>query len=162
MTTTTFTKTAPPEWLLAMWKEIDDKTFGKGFDCFAEDAICNLGVADWHGREAIRNNLRQFIDRGFTALHDVVEFWDSPELKIFHGKVAMRFDDPNIAAGETDDGPFLLYGRKGSLPRSSAGSEQSDRQDSSWRVADGTRRCRLLHDKRAGLIIGCGRLVPDQ
>ena len=38
MTTVTFTKTAPPPWLLAMWKEIDDKTFGKGFDCFAEDA----------------------------------------------------------------------------------------------------------------------------
>ena len=36
-----------------MWKEIDDKTFGKGFDCFTEDAVCNLGVADWHGREAI-------------------------------------------------------------------------------------------------------------
>ena len=33
MDTITFTKTAPPEWLLAMWKEIDDKTFGKGFDC---------------------------------------------------------------------------------------------------------------------------------
>ena len=30
MDTVTFTKTAPPEWLLAMWKEIDDKTFGKG------------------------------------------------------------------------------------------------------------------------------------
>ena len=45
-----FTKTEPPEWLLAFWKEIDDKTFGKGFDCFAEDAVCNLGVADWHGR----------------------------------------------------------------------------------------------------------------
>jgi hypothetical protein len=53
METITFTKTAPPEWLLAMWKEIDDKTFGKGFDCFGENAICNLGVADWHGREAI-------------------------------------------------------------------------------------------------------------
>ena len=54
MSTITFTKTEPPAWLLAMWKEIDDKTFGQGFDCFAEDAICNLGVADWHGREAIR------------------------------------------------------------------------------------------------------------
>jgi len=53
MNSITFTKTAAPEWLLAMWKEIDDKTFGKGFDCFAEDAVCNLGVADWHGREAI-------------------------------------------------------------------------------------------------------------
>jgi hypothetical protein len=31
--TVPFTKTAPPEWLLAFWKEIDDKTFGKGFDC---------------------------------------------------------------------------------------------------------------------------------
>jgi len=71
MTTITFTKTAPPEWLLAMWKEIDDKTFGKGFDCFAENAVCNLGVADWQGREAIRQNLRDFIDKGFTAHHDL-------------------------------------------------------------------------------------------
>jgi hypothetical protein len=92
----TFTKMAPPDWLLAMWKEIDDKTFGGGFDCFAEDAICNLGVADWRGREAIRENLRAFVDRGFTARHDVVEYWDSPSLKIFHGKVAMTFDDPNV------------------------------------------------------------------
>ena len=45
-----FTKKAPPQWLLDMWKEIDDKTFGQGFDCFAEDAVCNLGVADWKGR----------------------------------------------------------------------------------------------------------------
>ena len=43
MTTQTFTKMAPPQWLLDMWKEIDEKTFGKGFDCFAENAVCNLG-----------------------------------------------------------------------------------------------------------------------
>ncbi len=61
-----------------MWKEIDDKTFGKGFDCFAENAVCNLGVADWHGREAIRQNLREFIDKGFTAHHDVVEYLGQP------------------------------------------------------------------------------------
>jgi hypothetical protein len=64
-------RTEAPEWLLAFWKEIDDKTFGKGFDCLAEDATCNLGVADWHGREQIRENLRAFIDTGFTALHDI-------------------------------------------------------------------------------------------
>ena len=63
MTTDDIHQNAAPSWLLAMWKEIDDKTFGKGFDCFAEDAVCNLGVADWHGRETIRNNLRQFIER---------------------------------------------------------------------------------------------------
>jgi hypothetical protein len=97
MTTITFTKTAPPAWLLAMWKEIDDKTFGKGFDCFAENAVCNLGVADWHGREAIRQNLHDFIDKGFTAHHDVVEYLDSPLLKVFHGKVTMKFDNPGMA-----------------------------------------------------------------
>jgi hypothetical protein len=88
-----FTKTAAPAWLLAMWKEIDDKTFGRGFDCFAENAVCNLGVADWRGREAIRDNLHAFIDTGFTAHHDVVEYWDSPLLKVFHGKVTMTPDD---------------------------------------------------------------------
>src|ERR1700689_3801106 len=51
VTTRTMTKMEPPQWLLAFWKEIDDKTFGEGFDCFTEDATCNLGVADWHGRE---------------------------------------------------------------------------------------------------------------
>jgi hypothetical protein len=93
MTTVSFTKTAPPAWLLAFWKEIDDKTFGKGFDCFAPDAICNLGAADWHGREAIRKSLKAFIDTGFTAHHDVVEYWDGGALKVFRGIVTMTPDD---------------------------------------------------------------------
>jgi len=38
MTSRTFTKTPAPDWLLAFWREIDDKTWGKGFDCFKEDA----------------------------------------------------------------------------------------------------------------------------
>ena len=92
MTTMNFTKTAAPQWLLDMWKEIDDKTFGKGFDCFAEDAICNLGVADWRGREEIRTNLKAFIDTGFTALHEVEEYWDGGELKVFRGTVTMTPD----------------------------------------------------------------------
>ena len=88
-----FTKTEPPKWLLDMWKEIDDKTFGKGFDCFTEDAVCNLGVADWKGREAIRTNLKAFIDTGFTALHHVTEYWDAGFLKVFRGVVDMTPDD---------------------------------------------------------------------
>lgn len=91
--TMTFTRTEAPDWLLAFWKEIDDKTFGQGFDCFTEDAICRLGVAEWNGREAIRENLRAFIDTGFTALHDVVEYWDGGSLKVFRGSVTMTPDD---------------------------------------------------------------------
>jgi hypothetical protein len=45
------------------------------------------------GREAIRQNLKAFIDTGFTAHHAVVEYWDSPALKVFHGKVRMTPDD---------------------------------------------------------------------
>ncbi|KGT79319.1 hypothetical protein MA20_12975 [Bradyrhizobium japonicum] len=91
-----FTKKAPPQWLLDMWKEIDDKTFGQGFECFAEDAVCNLGVADWKGREAIRANLKAFIDTGFTALHHVTEYWDAGSLKVFRGVVDMTPDDPSM------------------------------------------------------------------
>jgi hypothetical protein len=93
MTTLTFTKKDTPEWLLAFWKEIDDKTFGEGFDCFAEDATCRLGVAEWNGREQIRASLRAFIDTGFTAHHDVTEYWDGGLLKVFHGIVTMIPDD---------------------------------------------------------------------
>ena len=92
-TTMAFTRTEAPDWLLAFWKEIDDKTFGKGFDCFTEDAICRLGVAQWNGREAIRENLRTFIDTGFTALHHVAEYWDGGSLKVFRGTVTMTPDD---------------------------------------------------------------------
>jgi hypothetical protein len=93
MTTETFTKTVPPAWLLAFWKEIDDKTFGAGFDCFTEDATCRLGIAEWNGREQIRENLRAFIDTGFTAHHDVTEYWESPQLKVFRGIVTMTPND---------------------------------------------------------------------
>ncbi len=75
MTTQSFTKMPPPQWLLDFWKEIDEKTFGRGFDCFAENAVCNLGVADWHGRETIRNNLRALhrhrLHRLFTTCSNI-------------------------------------------------------------------------------------------
>jgi hypothetical protein len=88
-----FERKPAPDWLLAFWREIDDKTFGAGFDCFAEDAVCNLGVADWRGREEIRRNLKNFIDTGFTVLHEVKEYWDGGALKVFRGTVTMTPDD---------------------------------------------------------------------
>jgi hypothetical protein len=106
----TFTKTEPPEWLLAFWKEIDDKTFGKGFDCFVEDATCRLGVAEWNGREVIRKNLRAFIDTGFTALHHVTEYWDGGSIKVFRGVVTMTPDDRSQRSSQACDDPLLLHG----------------------------------------------------
>ncbi len=97
-----FTKKAPPQWLLDMWKEIDDKTFGQGFDCFAEDAVCNLGVADWKGREAIRANLKAFIDTGFTALHHVTEYWDAGSLKVFLPTPSLRAQRSNPESSRGD------------------------------------------------------------
>ena len=111
MTSTAFVKTDPPEWLLAMWKEIDDKTFGAGFDCFAEDAICNLGVADWRGREAIRANLKAFVDTGFTALHDVEEYWDGGSLKVFRGIVTMTPDGGGAQVHPTMAHFFYMDGK---------------------------------------------------
>ena len=37
----------------------------------------------------IRKNLRAFIDTGFTALHDVTEYWDGGLIKVFRGIVTM-------------------------------------------------------------------------
>ena len=108
MTETTFTRTEAPDWLLRFWREIDDKTWGAGFDCLAEDAVCNLGVADWHGREAIRENLRRFVDTGFTAHHDVLDYWDSPSLKVFRGKVTMTPDDGGAAVHPTMTHFFVM------------------------------------------------------
>jgi hypothetical protein len=117
----TFTKTAAPAWLLAMWKEIDDKTFGKGFDCFAENAVCNLGVADWHGREAIRDNLRQFIDKGFTAHHDALYrasrcrgVLGQPLAEGVSWQGWHEIQRSEHQARDTYNDAFLLYGRKGS------------------------------------------------
>ena len=98
MTTMTFTKTAPPPWLLAMWKEIDDKTFGKGFDCFAEDADLQsrrrrLARPRGDPQQSARTSSTRVLPRITTSS----SIWDSPLLKIFHGKVAMTFDDPSIA-----------------------------------------------------------------
>jgi hypothetical protein len=113
MSTITFAKTEPPAWLLAMWKEIDDKTFGKGFDCFAEDAICNLGVADWHGREAIRQNLRDFIDKG---LHCPPRRGRIPRQPAAQGLPRQGPDDlrrPGHSVSPSDDDPLFLHGRPG-------------------------------------------------
>ena len=37
--------------------------------------------------------MRKFIDTGFTAHHDVLEYWDGGSLKVFRGVVRMTPDD---------------------------------------------------------------------
>jgi hypothetical protein len=47
--------------------------------------------------EQIRENLRAFIDTGFSARHDVVACRDGGSLKLFRGMVTMTTDDENIS-----------------------------------------------------------------
>ena len=71
----------------------DDEPFAVRFQRLA--SIMEAQFAEGARLEtAIRENLRAFIDTGFTAHHDVTEFWDSPGLKVFRGVVTMRPDDP--------------------------------------------------------------------
>jgi hypothetical protein len=62
-------------------------------------------------RDQIRENLRAFIDKGFTAHHDVVEFWDGGTLKVFHGIVTMKFDDPSQKTVKPTMTHFFLHGQ---------------------------------------------------
>jgi hypothetical protein len=146
MTTLTMTKTEPPEWLLAFWKEIDDKTFGAGFDCFVKDATCRLGVAEWNGREQIRQSLRATIDTGFTAHHDVTEYWDGGSIKVFRGIVTIKRDDRSKPTVKPVMTHFFLHGRDRSFE-----SPQLDRMGRPGRVLI---RCtfakgQAMHDSRA-------------
>ena len=109
MTSMTFTKTAAPLWLLAMWKEIDEKTFGIGFDCFADDAVCNLGVADWHGRETIRENLRLFIDPRLHRSPRRVGILGQPRPEDLARQGGDDFRRPFDGLGPPVDVPLLLH-----------------------------------------------------
>jgi hypothetical protein len=41
----------------------------------------------------MQKSIRAFIDTGFTASHDVTEFWDGGTIKVFRGVVTMTPDD---------------------------------------------------------------------
>ena len=83
---------------MAFWKEIDDKAFGKGFDLLLPrtPSAGSLGVADWHGREAIRENLHclhryRFLRHTTTTSSNT---GTGGSLKIFRGIiVTMKVDD---------------------------------------------------------------------
>jgi len=79
-------ETAAPQWLLAFWREIDDKTWGKGFDCFAPNATATwvsvIGTDRRHSGKSAG-----FCRQGFTAHHDVVESWTVARSRCFRGFV---------------------------------------------------------------------------
>ena len=51
------------------------------------------GLRTGTGGRRSAKNLRAFIDTGFTAQHDVREYWDGGTLKVFRGVVTMTPDD---------------------------------------------------------------------
>jgi len=82
--TSTLHENRPPAWLLAFWKEIDDKTFAKASDCFVADAICNWA---WLTGTDVRlfAESRAFIDTGFPAITMLLRTGTVAPLKVFAG-----------------------------------------------------------------------------
>ena len=81
-------KKTPPEWLLAFFEQTDDKSFGSAFNVLADDIAFTFGVAEWHGREEVIDNLKKF-DRDMDTKHTVTEYWDGGMVKMLHGVVEM-------------------------------------------------------------------------
>lgn len=95
-TNLTATKTAPPDWLLAVFDDIDTKRFGAAFDVMTEDAKMQFGVIDCVGRDTIRHKLHEF-DGEMTTKHHILEYWDAGSVKFFSGKI----DITNPKTGKT-------------------------------------------------------------
>ncbi|MBW4597323.1 MAG: nuclear transport factor 2 family protein [Brasilonema angustatum HA4187-MV1] len=72
-----------------MFAEIDDKSFGSGFDAaFSPDAEDEFGVGHLHGLEQIKTHLKKF-DSKMDTKHEVLEFWDGGATKLARGRVIM-------------------------------------------------------------------------
>lgn len=80
------TKIATPNYILALFDEIDRKVFGESLDVLADDVDFRFGVGEWHGREAVRENLRKF-DTPMDTAHTISEFWDGGPVKMFRGEI---------------------------------------------------------------------------
>ena len=81
-------KKTPPEWLLAFFEQIDDKSFGSAFNVLAEDVAVSFGVNEWHGRDAVIENLKKF-DGDMDTKHSIAEYWDGGAEKMLRGVVEM-------------------------------------------------------------------------
>ena len=83
-----FEKKSPPNWVVAFFKQIDDKSFGSAFDVLADDIDVNFGVFEWHGRKEVVENLAKF-DGEMETKHILTEYWDGGAIKILNGVVEM-------------------------------------------------------------------------
>ena len=111
MTTMTLTKTAAPQWLLAMWKEIDDKTFGKGMDCFAE---MQSAISASLTGTAAKRSATICASSSTRALPPATTSWsigtaDAQDLP-WQGRDEVRRS--RHRAGAADDVSLLLHGRE--------------------------------------------------
>ena len=86
--------TAPPDWILRLYEEIDSLKFGSGFDCFTPETEMVFGTARVKGTEAIKEFFAK-IDSPLNSKHRVHEFWDGDRVKIIVGDaVISKKSDP--------------------------------------------------------------------
>lgn len=86
----------PPDWVVAVFEELDSKRYGAGLDVLAEDVEVQLGMHVWRGREAVREMLRDS-SAAAESHHRVHEFWDGGSLKIARGEVTVTSSDTGQA-----------------------------------------------------------------
>jgi hypothetical protein len=86
--------TAPPDWILRLYEEIDSLKFGSGFECFTPETEMVFGIARVKGTEAIKEFFVK-IDSPLNSKHRVHEFWDGERVKIIVGDaVISKKSDP--------------------------------------------------------------------
>ena len=83
---------APPDWVLAVFHELDSKRYGPGLDILTEDAEVQLGVHVWRGREIVREWLRA-ANVAVESVHRVHGFWDGGSVKILRGEITVTSSD---------------------------------------------------------------------
>ncbi|CAM5287676.1 MULTISPECIES: nuclear transport factor 2 family protein [Streptomyces] len=81
-------RSAPPEWVIEFFREIDTLEFGPGFASFTDETEMHCGAGLVLGVEAIKAAFAQFAGPLETS-HKVIEYWDHGRVKFLRGEAVM-------------------------------------------------------------------------
>lgn len=77
-----------PDWLLALWQEIDSRCVGKSLEVLADGAELRLGASVALGKAAVREMLAS-ADPAMETHHEIVACWSDGRQWIVQGRLRM-------------------------------------------------------------------------